>query len=214
MTGPSLPLVLASSSPRRRELLARLGLAVSYAVPEVDESRRPGEPPAVHVQRIASAKARAAAALHPHAAVLAADTSVVLGDEVFGKPRHRADAARILFLLRGRAHTVLTATTLMWSGQEVSHLEAATVTFANFSDELLHWYVATGEGDDKAGAYAVQGKGAILVARVEGNVQGVVGLPLARLPGLFAALGLRLQRQGEGLVVRPAGEPTLAPPAG
>ncbi len=200
-------MVLASSSPRRRELLARLGLSVSYVVPAVDESRQPGEPPVVHVQRIATAKARAAAALHPDAAILAADTSVVLGEEIFGKPRHRAEAAKILTLLRGRTHTVLTATAVIWAGREVSHLEAATVTFANFSDELLHWYVATGDGDDKAGAYAVQGKGAVLVARVDGNVQGVVGLPLARLPGLFAALGLRLHRRGEVLVLRPNGEP-------
>lgn len=201
-----LPLVLASSSPRRRELLARLGLKVTYAIPAVNEARHPGEPPSVHVQRVAREKAAAAATGTPHLPVLAADTSVVLGDQVLGKPSDPEDAERMLRLLRGRTHTVLTATALRWGERRASHLEAATVEFAHFSDDILRWYLATGEYHDKAGAYAVQGKGALLVSRVEGNAQAVVGLPLARLPALFAAIGLRLAVRGQRLVLREDGD--------
>lgn len=201
-----LPLVLASSSPRRRELLARLGLPVTHVTPQVDETRRVGEPPTVHVQRVAIEKARTAAAAGHAQPVLAADTSVVLGDEVLGKPVDLADAERMLRRLRGRPHTVLTATAVRWGEREASRLDAATVAFVPFSDDILRWYLATGEHHDKAGAYALQGKGAILVARVEGNVQAVVGLPLARLPALFATVGLRLEARGDRLAVVRAGE--------
>lgn len=208
-----LMLVLASSSPRRRELLARLGLEFTTVTPAVDETRQVGESPIVHVQRVARDKASSAVALGPHLPVLAADTSVVLGDEILGKPTDPEDAERMLRLLRGRAHTVLTATAVQWRERRASLLEAARVEFASFSDELLRWYLATGEWSDKAGAYAVQGKGALLVARVEGNVQAVVGLPLARLPDLLAAVGLRLQARENRLTLalaplhpRPAAE--------
>lgn len=196
---PELSLVLASSSPRRRELLARLGLPITAVVPEVDETREFGESPVIYVQRVAGAKARAAAAAYPDRPVIAADTSVVVGDEVLGKPVDLADAARMLRRLRGRAHAVLTATAICWAAREASHLEAATVVFTSFSDDILQWYLATGEPHDKAGAYALQGKGAMLVARIEGNAQAVVGLPLARLPALFAAVGLRLRAPGNRL---------------
>ncbi len=206
-----LSIVLASSSPRRRQLLDRLGLPVTHAIPKIDETRRAHEPPVVHVQRVAGAKARAVATADPNAAVIAADTSVVVGDEVLGKPADLDDAARMLRRLRGRPHTVLTATVVCWAGREASHLDAVTVVFTAFSEDLLRWYLATGEHRDKAGAYALQGKGAMLVERVKGNVQAVVGLPLARLPALFATVGLRLEARGDRLsLVRTV--TTVSPP--
>ncbi len=202
-----LSLVLASSSPRRHELLARFGIEFTSVTPAVDETRQAGESPIVHVQRVARDKASAAATTALQLPVLAADTSVVLGDEVLGKPTDLDDAERMLRLLRGRTHSVLTATAVQWGERRAGHLEVARVKFSSFSDELLGWYLATGECRDKAGAYAIQGRGALLVARVEGNVQAVVGLPLAHLPALFAAVGLRLAAHGDRLVIVAADAP-------
>jgi septum formation protein len=205
MSRADVALVLASGSPRRRELLSRLGLDVTVAAQDVDESAVPGETPGAHALRVARLKARAALERHPGAPVLAADTVVALGERILGKPRDRADAAAMLAALAGRAHTVLTALVVLWDGREVEHLEQARVTMAPFRRELWRWYAGTGEGDDKAGAYAVQGKGALLVERVEGNVQAVVGLPLAALPALFAGVGLALVASGAGLGLTPRG---------
>jgi septum formation protein len=193
MTRTPLTLVLASASPRRRELLQRLGLELEVAPAEVDETPLPEESPALHVQRMAWAKAHAVAARRPGQPVLAADTVVVLGRRILGKPADRTEAAEMLRSLAGRAHLVLTAVVVLHGGREAAVLESSRVTFLPYDPVLHEWYLATGEGDDKAGAYAVQGKGALLVARVEGNVQAVVGLPLAPLPGLFRRVGLELQ---------------------
>ena len=192
------PLVLASASPRRRELISRLGLPVDVMAADVDESPLPGEPGPLHAVRVAAAKAAAVAAIRPGAPVLGADTTVVLGERILGKPADRSQAAEYLRSLRARTHVVVTALSLRYDGREARHLEQSSVTFAAFSDEILAWYVATGEGDDKAGAYAVQGGGAILVERLEGNVQAVVGLPLAPLPALLDQVGLRLRRNVAG----------------
>jgi septum formation protein len=196
MSRHALPLVLASASPRRLELLKRLGLELSVEPAVVDETPEPDEPPALHVQRVALAKARAVAARHPELPVLAADTVVVLGPRILGKPADRAEAAGMLRDLAGRSHLVLTAMAAAFSGHEATHLESARVTFVPWHDELYRWYLETGEGDDKAGSYAVQGRGALLVERVEGNVQAVVGLPLAPLPALLGKLGLHLTADG------------------
>jgi septum formation protein len=203
MTRRSLTLVLASGSPRRRELLSRLGLDLTVAAPDVDETPVPGEPPTIHALRLAREKARAGAALHPELPCLGADTVVVLGDRIFGKPASRGEAAAMLTDLAGKVHVVLTALALRWGESEASHLESAEVRIAPYSRELFEWYVATGEGDDKAGAYAVQGKGAALVERVDGNVQAVVGLPLAPLPDLFEQAGLELVAAEDGLIITP-----------
>jgi septum formation protein len=194
-----LALVLASASPRRRELISRLGIETLLAVPIVDESRREGEPPTSHVLRIAREKARSVAEGHPGLPVIGADTSVVLGDTIYGKPRGRSEARRMLSELRGRTHTVLTALCVRFKEREADHLEAARVTMSAYPDELLEWYVALGEGDDKAGGYAIQGRAALLVERLEGNVQAVVGLPLAPLPALFGRVGLLLAAKGPKL---------------
>jgi septum formation protein len=203
MTQAALPLVLASGSPRRRELLARLGLEVTVAEPDVDETPLLGEPPPLHALRLAREKACAGAALHPELPSLGADTVVVLGEQIFGKPASRADAAAMLAELAGRTHVVLTALALRWGAREASHVESVLVTIVPHARELFEWYLATGEGDDKAGAYAVQGKGAALVERVEGNVQAVMGLPLAALPALFARVGLQFVAAGDRLLVTP-----------
>ena len=201
MTGRSLTLVLASASPRRSELLGRLGLDVKVAVSHVDEMPLAGEAPATYALRLALEKARAAAHRYPGFPLLAADTVVALGDRIFGKPRDRAEAAGMLADLAGRTHAVVTAMALLWQEREATHVELARVTMAASSAELRAWYRETGEGDDKAGAYAVQGKGALLIERVEGNVQAVVGLPLAPLPGLLARVGLRLAAAGARLTL-------------
>jgi septum formation protein len=201
MTRAALTLVLASASPRRRELVARLGLEVMVVPPDVDEARLPEEAPPVHALRVAVEKARAVAGFHPDLPVLAADTVVVLGKKVFGKPGNRAEAAEMLAELAGKTHTVLTGLALRWGDREASHLETASVTLVPYEEQLYGWYVTTGEVDDKAGAYAVQGKGALLVERVEGNVQAVIGLPLAVLPALFARVGLQLAAADDRLVL-------------
>jgi septum formation protein len=199
----SVELVLASASPRRRDLLARLGLTLRLAPANIDESPQPGEPAPVHALRVARQKAEAVAKQHPDRPVLAADTVVVLAGAILGKPRDRADAATMLRALAGRAHLVITAMAVLWRGKESSTLATARVRFVPYQRELFEWYVQTGEGDDKAGGYAVQGRGALLVERVEGNVQAVVGLPLAPLPALLAGVGLSLVANGDSLTVRP-----------
>ena len=201
MTERPLTLVLASASPRRSELLGRLGLDVTVAVSHVDETPLAGEAPATYALRLALEKARAAARRHPGSPLLAADTVVALGDRIFGKPRDRAEAAAMLAELAGRTHAVVTAMAVLWREREATHVELARVTMVAPSAELRAWYLATGEGDDKAGAYAVQGKGALLIERVEGNVQAVVGLPLAPLPALLARVGLRLAAAGACLTL-------------
>lgn len=203
-SSPSLPLILASASPRRRDLLARLGLDLVVVPAQVDETPLPGEAGPVHALRVANAKADSVARDHPDHPVLAADTVVIRDGRIFGKPRDRSEAAAILETLAGATHVVATAVAVRWHGREASHLEVARVTFAHFDAELYGWYVATGEGDDKAGAYAVQGRGAVLVERVEGNVQAVVGLPLAVVPGLMRQVGLQLRAEDGRLTLVPA----------
>jgi septum formation protein len=186
----ALHLVLASGSPRRRELLARLGLEPEVVPAAIDESPLPDEPPPLHALRVARAKAAAAAAGRPAAAVLAADTIVVVDGEILGKPHDRDEARAMLRRLSGRSHLVITAVALRFGKREASHVEQAHVTFRPISHELLDWYVATGEADDKAGAYAIQGRAGAFVARLEGSYSGVMGLPLYELRELFARAGL------------------------
>lgn len=192
---PGRSLVLASASPRRREMLARLGLEFRLAPAEIDESLVPGEEAASAAQRLAAAKAAAVAAA-PHEAVLAADTLVVLGEEIMGKPRGPEEAARMLQRLSGAEHLVLTGYCLRnGSGREVG-LGRSRVTFRNLSPGEIAAYVASGEPLDKAGAYAVQGLGAALVKGVSGSYTNVVGLPLAAVIELMLAKGL-IQPRGE-----------------
>jgi nucleoside triphosphate pyrophosphatase len=185
--------VLASASPRRRELLAGLGLAFELRPVDLDETPRPGEPPRDYVLRLAEEKAAAAAGAGE--LVLAADTTVVLDGEIVGKPADAADARAVLRSIAGRRHVVLTGLALEEGDGEPDRGRRATavveseVEMTTMSDEQIAWYVATGEPMDKAGSYAVQGLGALFVEAVDGNYTNVVGLPVPEVYRLFAELG-------------------------
>ncbi len=186
-------LLLASGSPRRRDLLASVGIPLRVQVPRVDESPRPGESPGETVRRLAEAKARAVHERHPRprGLVLAADTDVVLDGRTLGKPADAADARRMLRALSGREHRVLTGTCLLdqASGDAESFLAETRVWFRELSTGEVDGYVATGEPLDKAGAYACQGVGAFCIARIEGSYTNVVGLPLGQVLDALARLG-------------------------
>jgi septum formation protein len=189
------PLVLASSSPRRRRLLRQLGVSFSVREPAVDERPLPGELPGPHVRRLALAKARAVArdleAGSGARWVLGADTVVVLDGRILGKPRDDKDAAKMLARLSGRTHEVLTGVALVPTagGRARSAVVRSRVKMKPFDETVIRSYVAGGEPLDKAGAYAVQGRGRHLVARVSGSLTNVIGLPLERLGRLLAAAG-------------------------
>ncbi len=198
-----LPLVLASASPRRRELLGRLGLELIAAPVEVDESPQANEPPVTVPLRLARSKAAAAQEHFPGLPVLAGDTVVVSDGRILGKPKNADDARKMLLSLRGKTHLVATALALFFAGKSATFLDVVKVTFAAFPLVLLDWYLAGHEWRDKAGAYALQGQAAVFVERVEGNVQAVVGLSLARLPLLFTQVGLELTASGPRLLLVP-----------
>lgn len=182
-------LILASRSPRRRELLAALGIPLEVRPAETDEAVHPGERPEAYVARVAREKARAVSG----EVVLAADTAVVVGEEILGKPADGADAARMLRALSGTTHRVLTSVCVRCAapppGLDREVVVSTQVRFRPLSEEQIAWYVATGEPLDKAGAYAVQGVGGALVESVVGSVSGVVGLPLAESLALLAEVG-------------------------
>lgn len=209
-----LPLVLASASPRRHELLARLGLTLIPAPVEVDEAPLRGEPPLATPLRLARLKAEAAASRFPQLPVLAGDTVVVLGGRILGKPHDRQEAREMLLALRGRTHVVATALAVRLADKVASTLEVTRVRFSTFPLSLLDWYLAGSEWKDKAGAYALQGQAAVFIERVEGNVQAVVGLPLARIPQLLAEVGLELRLCGSRLGLVPRSELLRPAPSG
>ena len=186
------PLVLASQSPRRRSLLAGLGFALEVRPAHADESAHPGEAPRAYVLRVAREKARAVTG----EVVLAADTTVVQGDAILGKPADAADAARMLRALSGARHEVLTAVVVRRNGPgaplEREALVATEVRFRALGEAEIAWYVRTGEPLDKAGAYALQDAGGALVEGVSGSVSGVVGLPLSETLALLRAVGYPL----------------------
>jgi len=194
-------LVLASASPRRVELLKAAGFEFEVLPVDVDESVRALESPARYVERLAAEKsARAQVALKSRAAaaspaasaesvVLGADTAVVVDGEILGKPRDDADAAGMLGRLSGRAHDVLTGVSLRKGRYEVNRVESSRVFVATLSADELRWYVESGEGRDKAGAYAIQGLASRFITRIEGSYSNVVGLPIAMVYDLLQALG-------------------------
>jgi septum formation protein len=172
-----LRLVLASSSPRRRELLANAGYEFDIASPDIDESERPGEAPDAYVERLAREKCEAITG----DLVLAADTTVALDGVIFGKPEDDADARRMLRALSGRAHHVHTGVALRRRGTVRSFVVTTEVVFVDLADHEIDAYIASGEPTGKAGAYALQGRGARLVSEVRGSVSGVIGLPMAEV---------------------------------
>ncbi|HYL45492.1 MAG TPA: Maf family protein [Candidatus Limnocylindrales bacterium] len=192
-----MKLILASGSPRRAEILRHAGIAFEVFPGNVDESRLPRESAPHYVRRVALAKARRAAEHaarkgHP-AIVIGADTVVVVGGKILGKPQDLASARRMLLLLSGRTHTVLTGLALVQipGGVEKIHMEKTRVRFAKMSAKEIDGYLLTGEPYHKAGAYAIQGIGGRYVTRVEGCYFNVVGLPLARLCAMLRDFGWR-----------------------
>ena len=184
-------LVLASASPRRAELLRAAGFAFDTLVVDIDETVRPRESASAYVRRLAMEKS-AAGLLRVHGepvVVLGADTAVVVDGEILGKPQDEDDAARMLRRLSGRGHEVMTGVSLRSGDIEVGRVEATTVHVAALSESQVSWYVARGEGRDKAGAYAIQGLASRFIPRIEGSYSNVVGLPVACVVDLLQRLG-------------------------
>ncbi len=189
---------LASVSPRRRELLTQLGVPHEVIPVSVDETPRVGERAADLVCRLAAQKARAGIIVRPGriAPVMAADTAVALGDELFGKPADQADAARMLARLSGRTHAVWTAVAVTDGQRERVELNHSEVTFRAITSEEIAAYWQTGEPADKAGAYAIQGLGAQFIADLKGSYSGVMGLPLFEVAKLLSLFGCSLLSAG------------------
>ncbi len=195
---PGWRLVLASSSPRRAELLARLGLHPAIRPAQVDETPLADELPEDLVARLATAKARTVCRGDDAEVVLAADTTVALGRTALGKPRDDAEAAGMLRQLSGRTHEVHTAVTVRRGDAESAALATTAVTFRQLTDGEVAWYLATGEPRGKAGAYALQGAGAALVATMTGCDTTVIGLPLATTVELLRAVGAEVLTHPSG----------------
>ncbi|MDR3230289.1 MAG: Maf family protein [Synergistaceae bacterium] len=228
MKNPKIDIVLASGSLRRRELLRGLGWSFRVVVPEVDESARPGESPEDLCIRLSGTKARSVfdrcrkdvsveketlvgggvfdgkdAAAGGEILVIAADTVVVTdGGGILGKPVDDVDSLRMLRLLQGRSHEVLTGVSVLCGERSLSVLERTVVTFRFLSDADMAAYVATAEGADKAGAYAIQGRGSLMVSSIKGDYFNVVGLPLCRLGMTLEELGMTPARLWAGRVQR------------
>jgi septum formation protein len=195
-------LVLASASPRRAELLRAAGYAFEIAAADVDESIRPGEAAAMYVRRLAAEKSAAAQLVvvphgppegghyvHPdEPVILGADTTVVVGGDILGKPRDQAEAAAMLRRLSGRCHEVLTGVSLRHGAMELGRVETTVVHVRALSKDELDWYVGSHEGQGKAGAYAIQGLASRFIPRIEGSYSNVVGLPVACVAELLLSL--------------------------
>ena len=202
------PIYLASRSPRRRELLAQIGVRFQVLMfrdrpetdAELDEAVLEGEAPRAYVERVARAKAlagwkRLEQRNLPRAAVLAADTTVAIGGRILGKPADRREAAEMLGALSGRRHEVLSATVLRYEAQLECAVSVSEVEFRVLSQDDIRQYVATGECDDKAGAYAIQGRAAQFVTRLQGSFSGVMGLPLYETAQLLERMGAQQERR-------------------
>jgi len=188
------PVILASNSPRRKDLLRQIGVDFSIDPADVDESVLPNESPEGYAVRVALEKARVAAARAGAGIVIAADTIVVLNDEILGKPVNAEDAERMLTLLSGKAHSVITGLAVMdaATGRALTRTSLTRVWFHSLSQQEIASYVATGEPLDKAGAYGIQERGAVFVERVDGCYFNVVGLPLSLLMGLLRDMDIAI----------------------
>ena len=181
-------LVLASGSPRRSEIMASVGWEFTKTVPDVDESVNPGEAPEEYVQRLAGEKALAVAANHPGEIILAADTTVVIGGEIIGKPEDLNDARRMIRMLSGNWHEVLTGVAVARNGDERIGMQRTRVKFAPMTDAEIDFLVEKGDPLDKAGAYAVQAQAALFIEGIEGDYWNVVGLPISLVYRLVGEL--------------------------
>jgi septum formation protein len=182
-------LILASASPRRAELLKTAGFAFEIVVAEVDERVRAGESPEAYVRRLASEKSAAASTPADDVVVLGADTTVVVDGQILGKPRDDIDAAGMLRRLSGRRHDVMTGVSLRLGSRELGRVDTTAVYFAELRDEEVGWYVESGEGRDKAGAYAIQGLASRFIQRIDGSYSNVVGLPIRAVVELMEQIG-------------------------
>lgn len=190
MTRPRV--ILASASPRRRELLRLVGIEHDVQPADIDESYLPGELPDAHAERLARGKAETIAlGAGSDVLTIGSDTIVVVDGDVLGKPRDRQHAAQMLRRLSGRSHIVMTGVAVSWRGKTLSGVEQVGVTFRPLADDEIERYIDTGEPMDKAGAYGIQGFGATIVERVDGDYFAVMGLALNRLAKLLGESGLR-----------------------
>lgn len=190
------PIYLASASPRRSALLRQIFVPHQILIPDIDETRLAGESPAEYVLRLARAKAmRVWERLQPDEVrpVLAADTTVALGEQIFGKPAHRAEGVAMLQSLAGRSHQVYTAVALCHQGQLQHALSVSEVSFKHLSERECQAYWNSGEPQDKAGGYAVQGLAAAFITQLSGSYSGVMGLPLAEVAQLLSHIGWSVQ---------------------
>jgi len=187
-------IILASSSPRRKDLLRQIGIVFTSDHVDVDEGVLPNETPEVYAVRVALDKARAATQRAGNGIVIAADTIVVLDDTILGKPSDARDAARMLTLLSGRGHRAITGLAIIETatGKTLTRAEVTHVWFHDLAQDEITSYVNTGEPLDKAGAYGIQGKGALLVDRIEGCYFNVVGLPLSLLVKMLRSFGINV----------------------
>jgi septum formation protein len=182
-------IVLASQSPRRAELLRQVGIAFHTCPADIDESPLPGEAPGAYVERMATAKAIAVRRQFPQLPVLGSDTAVVVDDRILGKPADRDDAIRMLLALSGRSHEVLTGVAID-SGRVAYRLSRSEVWFRDLGADEAAAYWDSGEPADKAGGYAIQGRGAAFVARIDGSYSGIMGLPLFETLQLLSRIGI------------------------
>ena len=189
-------LILASGSPRRHDLLQMIGIAHEVIPADIDETQLDGERPFEHVERLAREKGATIADRFPDSLVISADTIVVENGEVLGKPRDAAEACSMLRRLAGRTHIVFTAVATTMGGRTISAVEEVSVTFLPLSDDTIAAYVATGEPMDKAGSYGIQGYGATLVERIDGDFFAVMGLPISRMVRLLREMGVEYEFEG------------------
>ena len=184
-------IILASRSPRRKDILEKLNFSFVIDPPDIDESPFKNESPIVYVQRISAAKADLVAQRHDQQCiVIAADTTVELNGEIFGQPRDLDEARLMIHKLSSKTHKVHTAISVRYNQEFANSVDTASVTMREVSCELLEWYIGTGESIGKAGAYAVQGHGAALVTDVTGEIDTVIGLPVGLLLDMLGNLGI------------------------
>ena len=185
-------IILASASPRRRELLATAGVDFEILVSQADESVPDGTQPEAAAVMTAEKKARAVKTLHPDGTVIGADTVVVSEGEIMGKPADRQDAVRMLSRLSGKVHTVVTGVCILGKDKEISFAQSTKVEFYPLSAEEIEAYVDSGEPMDKAGSYGIQGLGSLLVEKIDGDFFNVMGLPLCTLGEMLKTQGVRV----------------------
>ena len=184
-------IILASKSPRRKQLLSMMGLEFTVQTADIDETMDPSQTPAHEVAAVSARKAAKIAAQHPDDVIVSADTIVVIDGKILGKPKDEADAARMLRMLSGRTHTVYTGLTVFTNGESSTQVVGTEVTFRDLTDAEIDAYIKTGEPMDKAGSYGIQGYGSMFVSHLNGDYFCVMGLPVCTLSRMLKEAGIR-----------------------